>query len=155
MKTLLRSYEEYLASVTEDESIRLGIKLGKARKRKEISQKDNQALVEIMQNARRSNSKILLLCVFLLLGIFMIAVSISVIFAFERRELAYLWGGMIVPLMAIVRSLQRLWYEKSMMDTTIILAQSLPPEDVARVIEAILFHFKSGPRQKGERILPT
>jgi hypothetical protein len=77
---------------------------------------------------------ILLLCAFFALGVFLILRFLS-----SPATIPLVFGGTIFSLLGIVRWLQTLWWDKSMMDVLLAVCASMTPDEAARTITTVYF----------------
>ena len=98
-------------------------------------------LVANLQARQVWAGRILIAAILVLCAIFLVGVALVFYYRDSPTTISILFGGNFFSLLVIVYWLRRLWLEKTVLDTLLILVASMPPTEAAKTITQ--FHFKA------------
>ena len=153
MKQLKEIYKDYLESIGRlDEEICLGPRLDK----KEVEDKStlirqSRFLSERLNNRFRFNNKLIIIAVVLLCILFAAGVILVFYYRDSPSVMGGVFGGTFLSLLSIIGWLHKLWKEKSLMDISLSILESLPPEKASDCINTLYWTLRSPSQRRGAK----
>ena len=135
MKQVQSIYKKYLKRIGRIQEISLG-----AYEPQTITREDNQFFTKLLEKQLNFNRNVIIVYISMLCVLFGIGVLLIFYHLNSPEKIGLIFGGTFLSLLTIIEKLRRLWRDKSIMDITLNIAQGLPPEQTAQVIEALYFN---------------
>ena len=142
MKELTSAIENYLESTGQLQLKQLG-----PREEKAITREHNQRLAARLSRRRQSNDRIVIIATAVLCVLFVLGIALLL---YYRDNPTVIWpavGGMLASNLGIVASLRRLWIEKTLIDSLLVVAAELPPEQAAKYIVLLYWNLVKQPNR--------
>jgi hypothetical protein len=133
---------DYLSAIGQDSAGPLGG--DESAERADPKKHDPEAvsrMISRFQARQREATGILKAAVIALFVLLALAAAVIYYHRMDPKVVAGVLGGQLLGLLVIVVWLRRLWLEKTVIDTLLILIASMPPVEAAQLI--IRFHFRS------------
>lgn len=128
--------DDFLVATGQDDAQAMGVTQVQSRLETQSS-----TLVANLHARQLWAGRILIVAILVLCAIFLVGVALVFYYRDSPTTISILFGGNFFSLLAIVYWLRRLWLEKTVLDTLLILIASMPPTEAAKTITQ--FHFKA------------
>jgi|GEM_PF-3279137 len=116
--------------------------LGEAPKGSRESSK--RKMLEVLQKQQGVNAIFLWVSLVLLAILFGVGASLIYWYREQPDTLTLILGGNVFSLLVVIDWLRRLWRDKSVLDTLLLTASGLAPEDAIKAISTFYFEMRRG-----------
>lgn len=106
------------------------------------SELNRSELISELRIVRSSNTVYFLICVVMLIALFVAGCVLALTLFTKPTEMKTTFGAMGFSMMGVFYQMTRLWKEKVLTDTLIVLAGALPPSQIKQIMEIILRKLK-------------
>ena len=132
MKKTRALFEEYLRRINCLAPVGLG-----SNAKASISQEDNDRFVRRLEGELRFDRHLVLLYVSMLCLVFILAIVLFFYYLDSVEKVATAFGGSFLGIVLIVEKLRRLWWQRSVLNITLLLVKDLPPQESVRVVQTL------------------
>ncbi|MBK9949656.1 MAG: hypothetical protein IPP12_21105 [Nitrospira sp.] len=100
---------------------------------------DKVAFIEVLSKERGFNRGIIIALVGLHVVLFVVGIGFAAYYRDSPPTIGVILGGSILSLLAITKSLQQVWREKTIMDVLLTSVPNLSGESIVKIIESIYY----------------
>ena len=138
MKRLKLVFEEYLKGIGRfAQTIDLGREEIEPRP---VTEKDSQFLTAQLNRQYKANNNMIIIATTMLVILFVLGVFLVFYYLDSPKIISVVFGGTFLSLLSIISRLHKLWIEKNMMDVSLIILQTLTPEQAAQFFKELYWN---------------